>query len=227
MRVPYPSPPFGEGWETTNLEPPVPSRQLSINYRQQPNALIENWLGAPPRLVLTNTELVWSQSCRRLNHSDEKSPFRPCGREVVEFFDSTGWARVAHNCLLLAIVGLRGLHYLCATRSLSLPPFPHRSFHHIYLLPPISAFSRASSPRPLREGSGTHADTLWCARVRICGHAGACAFANLRAGSCHHRKRDSIAQDFLLQARQANKWGAESAGPVLAKTVLRPQRVEP
>ena len=36
--------------------------------------------------------LEWSQSCRWLNHLGEKSPFRPCGRDVVEFFNSTGWA---------------------------------------------------------------------------------------------------------------------------------------
>jgi hypothetical protein len=23
---------------------------------------------------------------------NEKSPFRPCGRDLVEFFNSTGWA---------------------------------------------------------------------------------------------------------------------------------------
>ena len=28
----------------------------------------------------------------RLNHLDEKSAFRPCGRDLVEFFSSTGWA---------------------------------------------------------------------------------------------------------------------------------------
>ena len=25
-------------------------------------------------------------------HLDEKSPFRPCGRDLVQFFNSTGWA---------------------------------------------------------------------------------------------------------------------------------------
>ena len=30
-----------------------------------------------------------SQSCRADNHLDEKSAFRPCGRDVVEFFTST------------------------------------------------------------------------------------------------------------------------------------------
>jgi hypothetical protein len=38
------------------------------------------------------TDLVWSQSCRWLNHLDEKSPFRPCGSDLVEFFNNTGWA---------------------------------------------------------------------------------------------------------------------------------------
>ena len=27
-----------------------------------------------------------------LNHMDEKSAFRPCGCDLVEFFNSTGWA---------------------------------------------------------------------------------------------------------------------------------------
>ena len=28
----------------------------------------------------------------RGSHLDEKSAFRPCGRDLVEFFNSTGWA---------------------------------------------------------------------------------------------------------------------------------------
>ena len=38
------------------------------------------------------THLAWSQSCRGQNHLIEKSPFRFCGRDLVEFFNSTGWA---------------------------------------------------------------------------------------------------------------------------------------
>jgi hypothetical protein len=38
------------------------------------------------------TDLPGSQSCRRLNHLDALSAFRPCGRDVVEFFNNTGWA---------------------------------------------------------------------------------------------------------------------------------------
>jgi hypothetical protein len=37
-------------------------------------------------------DLVWSQPGRGLHHFDEKSAFRPCGRELVEFSKSTGWA---------------------------------------------------------------------------------------------------------------------------------------
>jgi hypothetical protein len=45
--------------------------------------------------------------------------------------------RVAHNCLQLAIVGFPGLDSHCATRTLSRPPFPHRSLYYLQLLPPV------------------------------------------------------------------------------------------
>ena len=41
------------------------------------------------------THLAWSSVLSGQNHLDEKSgmsAFRPCGRDLVEFFNCTGWA---------------------------------------------------------------------------------------------------------------------------------------
>jgi hypothetical protein len=44
------------------------------------------------RALTAKRACVWSQSCREQDQLDEKSAFRPCGRDLVEFFNSTGWA---------------------------------------------------------------------------------------------------------------------------------------
>ena len=36
-------------------------------------------------------EYYWAHFAAEI-HLSEKSPFRPCGRDLVEFFNSTGWA---------------------------------------------------------------------------------------------------------------------------------------
>src|SRR5271166_1321542 len=45
-----------------------------------------------PALVTSKSELFRARSLLRGSHLDVLSAFRPCGRNMVEFFNSTGWA---------------------------------------------------------------------------------------------------------------------------------------
>jgi len=45
-----------------------------------------------PALVTCKSELFQARSLLRGSHLDVLSPFRPYGRDLVEFFNSTGWA---------------------------------------------------------------------------------------------------------------------------------------
>ena len=49
-------------------------------------------------------KLFRARSLLRASHLDEKSAFRPCGRELVEFFKSTGWAFYGHVILVRSIL---------------------------------------------------------------------------------------------------------------------------
>ena len=50
---------------------------------------IVNWIAL---VVRGRRDTKFPRSRLRGSHLDVLSPFRPCGRDLVEFFNSTGWA---------------------------------------------------------------------------------------------------------------------------------------